>query len=101
MGTRFIASTECGASEAYKQRLISASPEDIVYTDQVSGIHANFLADTIPPGFTPDRGPDGAKRWKDVWSAGHGVGLIHDVQPLGAIVEEMIKEAHDALAALR
>ena len=81
--------------------MVSATPEDIVYTDRVSGIHANFLADTVPADFQPDRSPEGAKRWKDIWSAGQGVGLIHAVQPIGAIVEDLVREAHDALAGLR
>ncbi|MEO6952378.1 MAG: nitronate monooxygenase, partial [Polyangia bacterium] len=33
IGTRFIASTECGAVDAYKQKIVTAGPEDIVYTD--------------------------------------------------------------------
>jgi nitronate monooxygenase len=100
IGTRFIASRECGAVEAYKQKVVAASPEDIVYTDRVSGIHANFLADTVPADFQPDRSPEGAKRWKDIWSAGQGAGLIHEVEPIGAIVERLAREAHDACAAL-
>jgi nitronate monooxygenase len=98
IGTRFIASTECGASPAYKQKVVDVGPEDIVYTDQVSGIHASFIKDTVPEGFTPDRSPDGAKRWKDIWSAGQGVGLIHEVKPIGDIVEDLAREAHDILA---
>ena len=99
IGTRFIASTECGAADDYKQSVVTAGPEDIVYTDAVSGIHANFLAHTIPAGFTADRSPEGSKRWKDIWSAGQGVGLIHEVKPMGAIVEDLVREAHDTLAA--
>lgn len=100
LGTRFIASTECGAVEAYKQMVVSAGPEDVVYTDKVSGIHANFLKATVPEDFTADRSPEGAKRWKDIWSAGQGVGLIHDVKPMGEIVEALAKEAHDTWKAL-
>jgi len=100
LGTRFIASTECGAADAYKQRVVSATPDDIVYTDAVSGIHANFLKDTVPEGFQPDRSPEGAKRWKDIWSAGQGVGQIHAIKPIGAIVEDLVREAHDTVAAL-
>jgi nitronate monooxygenase len=100
IGTRFIASTECGAPDAYKAKVVSSGPEDIVYTDQVSGIHANFIKDTVPTDFSSDRSPDGAKRWKDIWSAGHGVGLIHEVKPIGAIVEDLAREAHDTLAKL-
>ena len=99
IGTRFIASTECGAVDAYKQKVVSAGPEDIVYTDAVSGIHANFLRDTVPENFTADRSPEGSKRWKDIWSAGQGVGLIHEVLPISQIVENLAREAHDALAA--
>ncbi len=100
LGTRFIASTECGAVPAYKEKVVHSSPEDIVYTDAVSGIHANFLRDTVPEGFSPDRSPDGAKRWKDIWSAGQGVGLIHAVRPIGEIVEALVREAHDTFAGL-
>jgi nitronate monooxygenase len=100
LGTRFIASTECGASEAYKQKILTSSPEDIVYTDAISGIHANFLKDTVPQTFEADRSAEGTKKWKDVWSAGQGVGLIHEVKPIAEIVEALAREAHDTLAAL-
>lgn len=100
LGTRFIASAECGAVPAYKQAVVDAGPEDIVYTDAVSGIHANFLKATVPENFSADRSPEGAKRWKDIWSAGQGVGLIHEVKPLGALVEDLAKEAHDTYASL-
>lgn len=100
LGTRFIASTECGAAPAYKQLVVDSSPEDVVYTDAVSGIHANFLKKTVPEGFAADRSPEGVKRWRDIWSAGQGVGLIHEVKPLGAIVEDLAREAHDTFAAL-
>lgn len=99
LGTRFIASTECGAADAYKEKVVTAGPEDIVYTDAVSGIHANFIKDTVPEGFTPDRTAEGAKRWRDIWSAGQGVGLIHEVKPIAQIVEDLAREAHDTLAA--
>jgi nitronate monooxygenase len=100
LGTRFIASAECGAPDAYKARVVAAGPEDIVYTDAVSGIHANFLADTVPKDFTPDRSAEGSKRWRDIWSAGQGVGLVHDVRPVAEIVESLVREAHDTLRGL-
>lgn len=98
MGTRFIASTECGAPQEYKQMVVDATPEDIVYTDAVSGIHANFLKDTIPESYEANRGADAAKRWVDIWSAGQGVASIHDIKPIGEIVEEVIAEYHAATA---
>lgn len=100
IGTRFIASTECGATEAYKQAVLDSGPEDIVYTDRVTGIHASFIKKTVPEDAAPDRSIEGSKRWKDIWSAGQGVGLIHEVKPIGEIVEELAREAHDALTCL-
>jgi nitronate monooxygenase len=98
LGTRFIASTECGATETYKARVVAATPDDIIYTDAVSGIHANFIADTVPTGMAPERSVEGAKRWRDIWSAGQGVAQVHEVKPIGAIVEDLAREAHDAIA---
>ena len=100
MGTRFIASTECGAQEAYKQMVVDAGPEEIVYTDKISGVHANFLRASLPADWTPDRTPEGAKRWKEIWSAGHGVAEIHGIQPIEDIVESLVREFHDAVKAL-
>ena len=101
MGTRFIASTECGAPEGYKEMIVEAGPEDIEYTDAVSGIHANFLRQTIPEEHTASRGPDAAKKWRDIWSAGHGVGLIDEIAPIAQIVDQIAREYHDAIAALK
>ena len=100
MGTRFIASAECDAVPEYKQMVVDASPEDIVYTDKISGVHANFLRPSLPEDWTPDRSPEGAKRWKDIWSAGHGVAEITDVLTIERIVEDIVREYHDAVRAL-
>lgn len=107
MGTRFIASTECGADEDYKRRVVNGSPEDIVYTDAVSGVHANFLRDTIPGMEAADRETKqkevqqgGGKKWKDIWSAGQGIALARDIKPIGAIVEDIVREYVDAVKGL-
>jgi nitronate monooxygenase len=100
MGTRFITSTECAAQEAYKQMVVDATPEDIVYTDKISGVHANFLRKSLPEDWTPDRTPEGARRWKDIWSAGHGVAEISEVLPIERIVDDIVREYHDAVAGL-
>ena len=38
MGTRFIATTECGAHDDYKQAIVAASESDIVHTERVTGV---------------------------------------------------------------
>jgi nitronate monooxygenase len=107
MGTRFIASSECGAPDEYKRRVVGGKPEDIVYTDKVSGVHASFLREIVP-GFEPvDRDAaqkavqkGEAKRWKDIWSAGQGIALATEVEPIAAIVEQLVREYADTVAAL-
>ena len=100
MGTRFIASAECGAVDGYKQMVVDSGPEEIVYTDKISGVHANFLRRTLPDDWTPDRTPEGSKRWKEIWSAGHGVAEITDILPIERIVDDLVREYHDAVARL-
>lgn len=99
MGTRFIASEECAAQPRYKELLVQAGPEDIMYTDQISGTHANFLKQTVPVAAGGEATGE-VKRWKDVWSAGQGASLVHEVKPAGQIVEEVVREFHDTMARL-
>ena len=103
MGTRFIASAECGAEDAYKSMVVNASPTDIVYTDEVSDTHANFLKQTVPthPDFVPGISGDEGKRWKSIWSAGQGATQVQDVLPIEQIVDNLVREYHDTIATLQ
>src|SRR5213075_2780083 len=38
LGTRFIATVECGAHQDYKQAIVRASENDIVLTERVTGV---------------------------------------------------------------
>lgn len=38
LGTRFIATTECRASQVYKQAILDAEEKDIVLTERISGV---------------------------------------------------------------
>jgi nitronate monooxygenase len=38
MGTRFIATTECSASQPYKQAILDSGEDDIVLTERVTGV---------------------------------------------------------------
>lgn len=42
----------------------------------------------------------GAKAWKTVWSAGQGVGHIHQIEPMAQIIDRMATEYDAALAKL-
>ena len=43
MGTRFIATSECGASEAYKAAIVRAGEDDIVLSDRVTGVPLSVI----------------------------------------------------------
>jgi nitronate monooxygenase len=43
LGTRFIASRECHASEAYKQAVVDAKETDIVLSERVTGIPVSVI----------------------------------------------------------
>ncbi len=94
-GTRFIATQEAGAPEAYKRALVEAKPGDVVYTPEVTGVPANFLRDSLER-FRAE----GSKAWKDVWSAGHGVAFIRDIPPAGELVTRLVREYAKAKANL-
>jgi nitronate monooxygenase len=104
VGTRFIATPEAQASEDYKRMILDASPEDIIYSEKVSGIPANWLKES----FTrweksqvegADDG-DEMKRWRDIWSAGQGVAQIDAIEPAGEIVRKMAADCATTLRSL-
>lgn len=106
VGTRFIATQEANASEDYKTAVIHAEAGDIVYSDWFSGVHGNYLRESIVrAGLDPDALPAGdksrmsfadgrskAKTWKDIWGAGQGVGQIDDLPPVALLVDRLIRE---------
>lgn len=107
LGTRFIATREAMVPEAYKQMLVASNAADIVYTPNISGVHANFLRPSIAAaGLDPDNLPphgkldmeNEAKAWKTVWSAGQGVGAIRSVPSVAELCRSLVQEHDDAVA---
>ncbi|THF65371.1 NAD(P)H-dependent flavin oxidoreductase [Pseudothauera rhizosphaerae] len=111
MGTRFIATRESMAQDAYKSMLVDSGASDVVYTDAISGTNANFLWPSLQrAGFDREqlsvnfgKGKihaiaDEARAWRDVWSAGHGVATIHDVPPVAELVDRLAAEYRAACA---
>ena len=98
VGTRFIPAKEMGADEDYKQMIVDSTSQDVVYTPAISGIHANFLLPSlqkvgIDPNGLPDDGKadlgGNRKAWKDIWSAGQGVGSVQAIESMKDIVDQM------------
>jgi nitronate monooxygenase len=110
MGTRFIATEESMATDAYRQMLVDSSMDDVVLTRAFTGLPTNMLKPAIvAAGLDPDKldeqvtpadaerlfgansGPLVA-RWADVFSAGHTVSAVKRVTTAGAVVAEVAEE---------
>ena len=110
IGTRFIASTEANAPEAYKQMIVDSSSDDIVYSNLFTGVHGNYLkVSIVNAGLDPANLPEGdkskmdfgtgsakAKAWRDIWGAGQGVGQVEETLPAAAIVDRLEAEYRQA-----
>jgi nitronate monooxygenase len=58
MGTRFIATEEANADQAYKRALTQYAAHDIVYSNLFTGVHGNYLGPSIAAaGLVPDNLP--------------------------------------------
>lgn len=100
VGTRFIASPEAQVQEDYVKMILESSPEDIEYSSEVSGTHANWLKPSLDRFRTSETNDNALARWKDVWSAGHAVGLIDEAKSIEAIVEELVTDYEAARQAM-
>jgi nitronate monooxygenase len=108
IGTRFIASQESLAVPEYKQMVVDASGSDIVCSDALTGVKANWLRASLEQaGYDPDNIPEAgeinvlqssgdAKRWRDVWAAGQGAGAVNDILPIADIVDRLAREYEEA-----
>ncbi|OJA04606.1 nitronate monooxygenase family protein [Halomonas sp. QHL1] len=116
MGTRFIATQEANAQAAYKQMVLDAAAGDIVYTNLFTGVHGNYLRQSIEQaGLDSDALPEGdkasmrygsggsskAKAWRDIWGAGQGVGGIATLNSVAEEVATLRADYQKALDHLR
>jgi len=104
MGTAFIPAEESLAHADYKDMVVRSGASDIVVSASVTGVPASWLKESLKrSGLDPENLPEKGKvqfedpskilkGWKDVWSAGQGVGSVNAVEPLGAIVARLARE---------
>ncbi len=110
VGTRFLATTEAQVPGDYKQMIVDSSSDEIVYTSLFTGVKGNYLARSVAAlGFDPANMPEAdkskmnfgsgggeeKKAWRDIWSAGQGVGNIHEVLPTRELIARMRREYED------
>ncbi|MFW5823508.1 MAG: NAD(P)H-dependent flavin oxidoreductase [Marinobacter sp.] len=106
LGTRFLATRESLVQPEYKAMVRDARAADIVYTPKVSGVNANFLRPSVEAAGLDLAATDGhtgldmeneAKAWKNVWSAGHGVGAIDDEPSAAELCQRLAMEYRAAI----
>lgn len=111
MGTRFIVATESMANDEYREMLVESTQEDIVLTDAFSGVMCNMLKPSIvKAGLDPEQlvkkdqvnfdsmqRETKSKAWRDIWSAGHGVGAIDKIESTADIINRLEAEYKEAL----
>ena len=111
IGTRFIATNESMAADAYKKMLLDSGSSDVIYTASISGIGGNFLTQSLINAGVDLRKTrehvdvadelmdSGAKPWKTIWTAGHGTAGIDEVPSTRHLCLRLAEE-YDAAADL-
>jgi nitronate monooxygenase len=104
IGSRWLATQESNVSEAYRDAIVESAASDIVYTNLFTGVHGNYLKQSIvAAGLDPDNlpvsdkskmsfGSGSAKAWRDIWGAGQGVGLMDDVPTVAEMVKRLAQQ---------
>ncbi|HEY5289142.1 MAG TPA: nitronate monooxygenase, partial [Caulobacteraceae bacterium] len=107
VGSAFIATAEARASDGYKTMIVERGGEDIVYTNLFTGVHGNYLRQSIEnAGLDPENLPEAdpskmnfgsggnqsAKAWRDIWGCGQGIGAVKSVPTVGELVARLAAE---------
>ena len=119
MGTRFVATRESTAAEAWKKSLLERDGDSTTVTDVFTGLWARALRNR----FTEEYRASGAPTLPTLWQAavardisaaaiaagdrdyfpmwsGQGVGLLHNLPGAGDVVETVVREARATLDSL-
>ncbi|MCB2089589.1 MAG: nitronate monooxygenase [Sphingomonadaceae bacterium] len=114
IGSPFLASTEANTQPGFKKMVVDCSADDIVVTDCFTGVDATFLRPSlIENGLDPanlartegkainiDGGGDNAKAWKEIWSAGQGIGAVKKSGPAADYIDWLAEDYSAARKAL-
>jgi nitronate monooxygenase len=106
VGSPFLASNEANTQPGFKQMVVDGGAADIMQTNCFTGVDANFLRPSIiENGLDPAnlKRPEGAainidggganqKAWRDIWSAGQGIGAIKRAEPAADYIDRLVSE---------
>ena len=114
IGSAFLASTEANTQEGFRRMIVDGEAADIVTTNCFTGVDANFLRPSLlehgldpanlkrreGAGINIDGGGDNAKAWKEIWSAGQGIGAVRRSEPAEDYINWLANDYADARAAI-
>ncbi|GAB7552338.1 nitronate monooxygenase family protein [Novosphingobium sp. 11B] len=114
VGSAFLASEEANTQAGFKQMIVDCAADDILVSDSFTGVKATFLRPSIVEnGLDPDNlvraagkainidgGGDNAKAWKEIWSAGQGIGAVKVAGPAGEWIGTLVDEYAEARRCL-
>jgi nitronate monooxygenase len=103
VGSPFLASTEANTQAAFKQMVVDGSAKDIVIANCFTGANASFLLPSIlANGLDPatllrteraavniSGGGSNSKAWRDIWSAGQGIGAVKRAEPAAEYISRL------------
>lgn len=110
VGTHFLGAEETLAHPAYREMVVAAEFRDLVLSSAITGANAYYLKASLERAgvdlaAVAERGrPDfkesqkDIKAWRDLWSAGHGVGAVRAIRPAREIIAELVAEYDEAAA---
>lgn len=115
IGSAFLASSEANTAAGFRQMIVDGTAADITVTNCFTGVDAAFLIPSlIENGLDPGNlhraegagisiagGGSNARAWRDIWSAGQGIGAIMRTEPAAAFIERLTDEYHAARETLR
>jgi len=119
LGTRFVATRESMAADAWKKTLLERDGEATTITDAFTGLYARTMRTTFTEEYRASGAPVlpplvQARAAQDIYAAsiaqqdreyfpmysGQGVGLIHDLPGAGEVIHTIVREARAALVGL-
>jgi len=106
VGSPFLACEEANTQAEFKRMVVESTADDIVVTDCFTGVPANFLRPSLlangielaslqraeGKGINIEGGGENAKAWKEIWSAGQGVGTVRKSGPVAEFVDGLLAE---------
>jgi nitronate monooxygenase len=114
IGSPFLASDEANTQAGFRRMVVEGAAADVVVANCFTGVDASFLRPSIVAnGIDPDTvrtagkpavnisdGGDNARAWRDIWSAGQGIGAVRRAEPAAAFVNRLAGEYAAARAAM-